>query len=140
MMIVPPMHDTDTGKYSPGLEFTLTLGALTAASGLPFAPPRYDSVVAATPRLKPSAFGGVAGAMHPFDLLFRGEQFQVVIEDGQVFLEHPVWSLVGVGSSLVAAEFDLESEALDLADVMRDMSDAALSPDARRLRDFVLRF
>jgi hypothetical protein len=71
--------------------------------------------------------------------VFRGELFQVVVEDGQVFLEHPVWSLLGSGSSLAAAEFDLESEALDLADVMRDMPETALSPEACRLREFVLR-
>lgn len=67
------------------------------------------------------------------------QTFAVEEEDGQVFLTHSQWSLVGMGTSLVAARQNLRDEARELADRMRSKKRGALTREAWAMRDFALR-
>lgn len=68
-----------------------------------------------------------------------GEEFFLEEADGQVFLTHPQWSLLGSGNNPPAAFASLITEARDLAKEMANDDPASLSNQARRLREFVLR-
>ena len=69
----------------------------------------------------------------------HGERFAVEIDEGAVYLTHPRWSLVGSGTDLVSARQDLLDEARQLAGVMQHDDVRTLTPDAVRMREFVLR-
>lgn len=68
-----------------------------------------------------------------------GEPFRVERDGDQVYIEHPAWPLVGVGRSLMAARADLLVDIKALAVALRDDDAAALSPDALKMRTFILR-
>lgn len=69
---------------------------------------------------------------------FRGELFELEIDDG-VSLRHPQWSLMGTGKTLLEAEIDLLDEASEVAHAMLELPITALSFEAFRLREFLLR-
>ena len=69
-----------------------------------------------------------------------GEAFDIKQDDsGSITLLHPTWSLIGEGSSLLEAEQDLLSEAIELADLYLDFPLESLDYEALRLRNFLLR-
>lgn len=68
-----------------------------------------------------------------------GERFYLEIEDDQVYLRHPRWSLLGIGDTEADAEQDLRTEAACLAEVLLEMPVETLDFDTLSLRDFVLR-
>lgn len=77
-------------------------------------------------------------ASRPMAILIHGERFGVEYEPGQVYIAHPQWSLVGAGRSLAQAIDDLFDEIRYTAEELGNDNDAILSPEAQRLRMFVL--
>jgi hypothetical protein len=66
----------------------------------------------------------------------HGERFFCSREGPWLYLEHPSWSLMGRGHTIQEARANLVSEAKELADVMSDMAEDTLAPEAIRMRDF----
>lgn len=69
-----------------------------------------------------------------------GEPFDVHIDDDEVLITHPRWSLMGSGATLGQAEQDLMYEAAALAEMWAEKRVEEMSDDARRLRDYALKF
>ena len=92
----------------------------------------------AEPQLLVSGWGSTDTTVKAW-VYVNGEGFAVDKSDGQVFLVHPQWSLVGAGRTIAQARTNLLTEASELADEMRQLDQSSLSPQARRLREFVLR-
>jgi hypothetical protein len=65
------------------------------------------------------------------------EAFMVVPDNQRVRVVHLSWSLMGVGASLPTAVADLMSEARAIARLLAADDASALSPEARRMREFV---
>lgn len=74
---------------------------------------------------------------HPYR--FRGEPFELEIDDGIFSLRHPRWSLMGTGKTLLETETDLLDEAREVAHAMLELPIKTLSFEAFRLREFLLR-
>lgn len=71
----------------------------------------------------------------------HGERFGLELcNDGSVSLVHPKWSLIGCGEGLAEAQEDLFREARALGEAMLGQDPATLSHEARRMRDYVVRF
>ena len=75
----------------------------------------------------------------PANIQVDDQTFAVEEEEGHIFLTHRLWSLVGVGTSLVAARQNLCDEARELADRMRTKDRPALTDEAWAMREFALR-
>ena len=74
---------------------------------------------------------------HPYR--FRGERFDLEIDDGIFSLRHPRWSLMGTGTTLLEAEIDLLDEAREVVHAILELPITTLSFEAFRLREFLLR-
>jgi len=68
-----------------------------------------------------------------------GEIFYIEIEDGAIYLRHPMWSLVGVGNTIYEAERNLRADASELAEVMAALPLNSMDHDALDLFRYVLR-
>ena len=68
-----------------------------------------------------------------------GEMFFIEIEDGFIYLRHPMWSLVGIGNTIYEAERNLRADARELAEVMSAMPLNTMDHDALDLFRYVLR-
>lgn len=77
-------------------------------------------------------------APRPNKALILGEQFGIEYTADEVCIVHPQWSLIGSGRNLREAVQSLLLEAIDLAEAMAGDARAVLSPEAKRLRSFVL--
>jgi hypothetical protein len=66
----------------------------------------------------------------------HGERFSCTREGAWVYLEHPRWSLMGRGHTVLEARAHLIGEAKELAEVMADMREDTLAPETIRMRDF----
>lgn len=77
----------------------------------------------------------------PSSFRLLDETFQVIDsrEDGAVFLEHRLWSLMGAGRTAGEAVSDLLQEAGELAEALRDVKAADMTPECSKMRSFVLR-
>ncbi len=70
-----------------------------------------------------------------------GERFRIELDDqGDVMVIHPVWSLMGTGSTLQEATLDLMAEARELAEMLVDAAVTDLDHQGNRMRGFVLPF
>lgn len=77
--------------------------------------------------------------LEPSRVFVEGEPFAIEREDAQFFLTHPQWSLMGVGATLEEANSNLLAEGRTLARLLAADDVNALSAEARRLREYVLR-
>lgn len=68
-----------------------------------------------------------------------GEPFRLDFEQGSIIIHHPIWSLVGMGATLLDAEKDLLAEARELAEVLLRVRPTELDVNALQLRDFLFR-
>ena len=71
------------------------------------------------------------------DLL--GESFEVESDDGVVVIQHPRWSLIGSGTTVLEAEADLLSCAREVAPLYVGVPLDSLSIEALEFRDFLIR-
>lgn len=71
--------------------------------------------------------------------LVAGEPFSVEDVEGDVLLSHPMWSLMGRGADMAAAEANLYDEAAELAEVFLALPVEKLDSEALRLRQFLLK-
>ena len=95
--------------------------------------------VSSATRIGPQSSGLLVTAADPDEVNIFGEVFSAVEDGDTIVLTHPQWSLVGFGRTHVDAYKALMQEAAELANEMQHDDPAALSPQARRLREYVLR-
>ena len=69
---------------------------------------------------------------------FCGEEFEIYIEDNNIILSHPTWSLSGMGKSLIDAEKNLLQESKVVLEHYIDVPESKLSEDAIELKNFLL--
>lgn len=65
-----------------------------------------------------------------------GEAFNIDRAHGRVYVEHPRWSLVGMGDTIEGALRDLRDE-MEIARSIYYGPDKDLAPNAQRLRDWL---
>lgn len=68
-----------------------------------------------------------------------GETFLLRRQGRKFVIKHPLWSLMGTGKTVLAAELDLRDEAKDVAHMLGSKAPATLSQRARDLYAFALR-
>jgi hypothetical protein len=68
-----------------------------------------------------------------------GEQFIIEEEDGCFYITHPKWSLVGYGETLIDAENDLISDAIDLNSHIMTIPYGSFDEDGKNLYDFLIK-
>ena len=69
-----------------------------------------------------------------------GVQFDINIEpDGEVWLKHPKWSVIGSGKTLIEAEADLLRQATEVAPHFTSKARWMMSYEAQLLTDWLLR-
>lgn len=73
-------------------------------------------------------------------VVVRRETFFLEVEDDEIRLTHPRWSLMGSGASFLEAEKDLMREAAELAALWADKPASEMSREALRLRDYAMQF
>ena len=69
---------------------------------------------------------------------FCGEEFEIYLEDDNIILSHPTWSLSGMGKSLIDAEKNLLQESKVVLEHYIDVPESKLSEDAIELKNFLL--
>ena len=69
----------------------------------------------------------------PVMLIFN-EHFRWYKEDGQYFIEHPKWSLVGMGENLQDAHRDLLEEISITREHFINIPDEELTEEAKRMK------
>jgi hypothetical protein len=69
---------------------------------------------------------------------FCGEEFEIYLEDNNIILSHPTWSLSGMGKSLIDAEKNLLQESKIVLEHYIDVPESKLSEDAIELKNFLL--
>jgi hypothetical protein len=69
---------------------------------------------------------------------FCGEEFEISIEEDNIILSHPIWSLSGMGKTLVDAEKNLLQESKIVLEHYIDVPESKLSEDALELKKFLL--
>lgn len=69
---------------------------------------------------------------------FCGEEFEIYLEDDNIILSHPTWSLSGMGKSLIDAEKNLLQESKIVLEHYIDVPESKLSEDAIELKNFLL--
>ena len=82
--------------------------------------------------------GEPVGSSATFEHRIADEEFCIEIDaEGDLFIRHPTWSLVGSGASLLEAERDLLFEASELKEVLGNVPFERLDEEARRLLLFL---
>jgi hypothetical protein len=69
----------------------------------------------------------------------RGEPFDIVLENGEIYLKHSRWSIFGSGKLLFDAELDLLAEAREVLPLFAAMDPTGMSGDALEFREFLYR-
>jgi len=73
-------------------------------------------------------------------ILVLDELFYIEKENDMFYLNHPRWSLVGMGETFSQAFDDLRIEAKELFNKIKDDKAIDLSHDALSMRDFLYKF
>lgn len=73
------------------------------------------------------------------DYEYKGERFELHLKNGKVYLNHPEWSLVGMGDTLLDAELDMINEAKIIAEEYINVPDTKLSRGAQNLKMYLLK-
>lgn len=102
-------------------------------------PPSVRARPMSTTLVASQSWGFLATTESPSEVAVYGERFSISEDAGCIILTHPKWSLLGSGRTQTEAYADLIAEARDLAAELRDDDVSSLSPQAQRLREFVLR-
>ena len=68
------------------------------------------------------------------EMIIFNEIFECYEEDGEWFIEHPKWSLVGVGSTLQEAHRDLIKDLEFTQEHFCDIPDEELTEEARQMK------
>jgi len=66
-----------------------------------------------------------------------GENFNWYEEDNEFFIEHPKWSLVGMGETLQDAHGDLIEEIKITKEHFCEIPDEELSEEAKRMKEWL---
>jgi hypothetical protein len=69
---------------------------------------------------------------------FYGQEFEVHVEDDEIILTHPTWSLSGMGKSFLEAERNLIQESKIALEHYINIPDSQLSEEAIKMKDFIL--
>ncbi len=73
------------------------------------------------------------------DYEIKGERFEIHLKNDLVYINHPKWSLVGMGGTLLDAEIDMLEEAKLIAEEYLEMEDSQLSYEAQKFKEYLIR-
>lgn len=69
----------------------------------------------------------------------NGVEFNVICEDENIIISHPIWSLSSIGKSLQEAEINVIKEAKEVLEHYSKYDPRSMSVEAIKMRDFLLR-
>lgn len=67
----------------------------------------------------------------------HGEEFNIYADGENIILMHPLWSLAGIGKTLIEAERNLFKEAKDIFNHYKDYADKDLTPEAINMLEYL---
>ena len=69
----------------------------------------------------------------------EGETFKVSKEGEKIFLEHPVWSLVSFGDTLIEAQNNLLKQSSEVCKIYSGFKDQEMTEKAIAMKEYLLK-